>query len=106
MALIAVAVGVVVAVAALAVNAPKYVAIILTAFAGAAWVVAGITLIPGWITSADLSAGPIAAVYNEGILWIAIWGVLAAAGIIAQLQMTKRWEQDLVVAYESRKPPF
>jgi hypothetical protein len=103
-ALIAVAAGVLVGLAALLVNAPKFVAIILTAFAGASWLVAGIALVPGFITTADLQAGPIVAVYRLGILWIVIWGVVAAAGIIAQLQMTKRWEMDLRAAYDARRP--
>ncbi|HEX6945027.1 MAG TPA: hypothetical protein VF196_02470 [Casimicrobiaceae bacterium] len=105
-ALLAVAVGVIVAIGAIVVNAPKYVAIILTAFAGASWLVAGVGLVLGLIKTTELDGGPIVAVYGQGILWIVAWGVVAAAGIIAQLQMTRRWEQDLVVAYESRKPPF
>ena len=31
-------------------------------------------------------------------------GVVAAAGIIAQLQMTRRWEQDIVATYDGRAP--
>jgi hypothetical protein len=105
-ALIAVAVGVIIAVGAIVVNAPKYVAIILTAFAGAAWLVTGVALVLGIVKTGELAGGPIVAVYTQGILWIVFWGVVAAAGIVAQLQMTKRWEQDLVAAYETRKPPF
>jgi hypothetical protein len=103
-AIIAVVAGVVIALGALAINAPKYLAIVLTAFAGAAWLTAGIALIPGIIKTDSLQYGPIAAVYAQGILWIVIWGVVGAAGIIAQLQMTKSWEKDIVVAYEARKP--
>lgn len=103
-ALIAVAVGVIVAIAAIVVNAPKYVAIILTALAGAAWLVAGVALVLGIVKTGELAGGPIVAVYTQGMLWIVIWGVVAAAGIVAQLQMTRRWEQDLVAAYEARKP--
>ncbi len=44
--LIALAAGVAVAFVALMANAPKYVAIILTAFAGASWLAAGIALLP------------------------------------------------------------
>ena len=85
-------------------NAPKYVAIILTAFAGAAWLTAGIALVFGIIETTGLDAGPLAAIYVAGWFWILIWGVVAAAGVIAQIQMTKRWEQDLVVGYDSRRP--
>ncbi len=103
-AIIAIAAGVAVAVVALVVNAPKYVAIILTAFAGASWLTAGIALVLGIIKTDELGAGPLAAVYLQGWFWILIWGVVAAAGVIAQIQMTKAWEQDLVVSYDSRRP--
>jgi hypothetical protein len=103
--LIAVAGGVIVAFVALALNAPKYIAIILTAFAGAAWLTAGIALLPGIIKTTDLDKGPLAALYNtDGILWIVIWAVVGAAGIVAQLQMTRQWQQDIVAAYAERRP--
>lgn len=103
-AVIAIVAGLVLAFASLAVNAPKYVAIILTAFAGASWLVAGAALVPGIIKTDALEAGPLVAVYQLGILWIVIWGVVAAAGIIAQLQMTKRWETDIQAVYATRRP--
>ena len=103
--IISLVVGLAVAFIALAVNAPKYIAIILTAFAGAAWLTAGIALLPGIIKTTDLANGPLTAIYKtNGILWIVIWGVIGAAGIIAQLQMTRRWEKDIVVTYAERRP--
>jgi len=102
--LISLAAGVAVAFVALVVNAPKYVAIILTAFAGAAWLAAGIALFLGVIKTDELANGSIAAVYTEGWLWIAIWGVAAAAGIIAQLATTSRMEQDLSASMAARRP--
>jgi hypothetical protein len=87
------------------VNAPKYVAIILTAFAGAAWLAAGIALFLGIIKTDELTDGSLVAIYKaEGWLWIAIWGVAAAAGIIAQLQSTARMEQDLAGSMAERRP--
>jgi hypothetical protein len=103
-AIIAIAAGVAVAIGALLVNAPKYVAIILTAFAGASWLTAGIALVLGIIKTSELGAGPLAAVYLQGWFWILIWAVVAGAGIIAQIQMTRAWQQDLVVSYDSRRP--
>ena len=103
-AIIAIAAGVAVAFVALVINAPKYVAIILTAFAGASWLTAGIALVLGIIKTDELGAGPLAAVYLQGWFWILIWAVVAGAGIIAQIQMTRAWEQDLVVSYDSRRP--
>ena len=102
--IIALAGGAALALVALLVNAPKYVAIILTAFAGAAWLVAGFALIPALITKDDLANGALVALYKEGWLWIVLWAVAAAAGIIAQLQMTRRWETDIVATYEGRAP--
>ena len=102
--LIAIAAGVVVAFVALLVNAPKYVAIILTAFAGAAWISVGIALVLGVIDPDTLEGGAIVAVYTQGWLWIAIWGVAAAAGIIAQLAMTARVEADLRASMDARRP--
>ena len=102
--LIALAAGVAVAFLALVVNAPKYVAIILTAFAGASWLAAGVALFLGIVKTDELTNGSIAAIYTEGWLWIAIWAVVAAVGIIAQIRMTARTEQDLVMAYGGRKP--
>jgi Domain of unknown function (DUF4203) len=102
--LIALAAGVAVAFVAFIVNAPKYVAIILTAFAGAAWLAAGVALFLGVITTDDLANGSIAAVYKEGWLWIGIWAVVAAAGIISQLATTARMEQDLAASMDARRP--
>jgi hypothetical protein len=102
--LLAIAAGVVVGFVALMVNAPKYVAIILTAFAGAAWISVGIALVFGIIDPDTLEGGAIVAVYTQGWLWIAIWGVAAAAGIIAQLAMTAQVEADLRASMDARRP--
>ena len=102
--LIALAAGLGLAIVAFLANAPKYVAIILTAFAGAAWLAAGVALFLGVIKVDELPNGALAGIYTEGWLWIVIWAVVAAAGIIAQLQMTRRWEQDIVTTYEGRAP--
>jgi hypothetical protein len=103
--LISLIAGVAVGIVALLINAPKYVAIILTAFAGAAWFTAGIALFFGLILPEDMPNGSLVAIYMaEGWLWILIWGVVAAVGIVAQLQMTKRWEQDIVAVYSTRNP--
>ena len=101
---IAIVAGVALGVVAFLVNAPKYVAIIVTAFAGAAWLVVGVTLILGIVKTDELANGAFAALYSEGWVWIIIAAVAAAAGIIAQLQMTARWQQDVVATMEARKP--
>jgi len=102
--LIALAAGVAVGFLALVVNAPKYVAIILTAFAGASWLAAGVAIFLGVVNTDELTNGSIAAIYTEGWLWIAIWGVVAAAGIIAQLATTSRMEQDMSASMAARRP--
>jgi len=102
--IIALAAGAVVAVVAFIANAPKYAAIVLTAAAGAAWLVAGIALFLGVIKTTTLSAGSLAAIYTQGWVWIGIWAVATAAGIVAQIQTTARMQQDLVASMETRKP--
>jgi hypothetical protein len=102
--LIALAAGVGLAVVAFLANAPKYVAIILTAAAGAAWLVVGAALILGIVKTDELANGALVALYKQGVVWIVSWGVAAAAGIIAQLQMTARWQQDIVATRGARKP--
>jgi hypothetical protein len=102
--LIALAGGVALAIVAFLIRAPKYVAIILTAFAGAAWLAAGVALFLGVIKPDELQNGSLVGIYTEGWIWIIIWGVVGAAGVIAQLQMTARMEQDIVASYEGRSP--
>jgi len=104
--LICLAAGAAVAIVALVVNAPKLVAILLTSFAGAAWLAAGIALIPGILKPDDLVNGPLAAIYTQGWFWILLWGVLGAAGVFEQLMTTTKFEHDLVAAYATRKPPM
>ena len=101
---IAIAAGLALAVVAFLANVPKYVTIILTAFAGSAWLTAGIAIFLGIVSEDDMANGSLVAVYREGWIWIVVWAVAAAAGIIAQLQATRRWEQDLVATYDRRKP--
>ncbi len=103
-AVVAIVAGLVVGFGALAVNAPKYLAIVLTAIAGAGWLVAGVALVPGFMDTGDLAAGPLVALYRMGAIWIVAWGVVAAAGIIAQLLMTARWSVELEAAYAGRRP--
>lgn len=102
--LIAVVAGVAVAIVALLANAPKYVAIILTAFSGAASLSAGIALVLGIIKPDDMSNGSLVAIYTQGWLWIVIWAVVAAAGIVFQLGSTRRMEADLAAQYAGRAP--
>jgi hypothetical protein len=102
--LIAIVAGVGLAIVAFLANAPKYVAITLTAFAGASWLTAGIALFLGVVKVDELPNGALAGIYTEGWLWIVIWAVAGAAGVVAQLQMTARMEQDLLATYEGRKP--
>lgn len=102
--IIGLAAGAVVAFIALAINAPKLVAILFTAAAGAAWMTAGVALVLGIIKPDGLSAGAIAAVYTQGWLWIAIWLGLAAVGIVEQLMTSAKLERDLVAVYSTRAP--
>ncbi|MEI7743156.1 MAG: hypothetical protein WCK58_05315, partial [Chloroflexota bacterium] len=87
--LISIVGGAVVALVAMAANAPKHVAIVLTAVAGAGWLAAGLALMLGAVKTDALGGGALVAVYTAGTLWIAVWAIAAAAGIVAQVQMTR-----------------
>lgn len=102
--LISLAVGAGFALVALAINAPKLVAITITAFAGAAWMTAGLALLPGIIKPDQLASGPIAAIYSQGWLWIVIWVVIAGVGFIEQMMTSAKLEQDLAAMYAARRP--
>jgi len=101
---IAIIAGIALGVVAFLVNAPKYVAIIITAFAGAAWLVVGVALILGIVKTDEMANGAFVALYSEGWLWIVLAAVAGAAGVIAQLQMTARWQEDVVATMEARRP--
>jgi hypothetical protein len=94
--------GVILAIATVVLAVPKYLVIVLSALGGSAAVVAGALLLLGQIDLAGMQHGVVGAALIEiqsNILWLVVWGVLAAAGIVYQLQTTKLVEEIDRAAY-------
>jgi hypothetical protein len=66
---------------------PLIMVIVMSAMAGAAWVVAGFMLIFGAIDRADLGFGAVAAAINDHWFWFLAWFILAVIGITFQLRL-------------------
>ena len=80
-----IALGGVLVVLAIAIDAPVLLVAILSSLGGAAYVVAGALLILGRLEVADLSGGAVAALRDQPLAIVG-WLVLAAAALIVQLQ--------------------
>lgn len=80
------------AVIALALNLPIYIVIVNSALGGASLAVAGLLVLMGTITTAELANGATVAVVDEsrfqgaGWLWVLLWIIVAIVGIFFQLQ--------------------
>ncbi len=79
---------------------PVYWALVITAFAGAAWAVAGAMLVLNRIDRENLEYGTAWAAIQESWFWIVIWIVVAALAIGSQMsKLTEamlpesKWEQ-------------
>ncbi len=82
--LVGVAVGVVLAVIAIAGDLPAILLAVLTALAGASVTVFGLMLLFGVLNSGEFSAGDVTAKLDAHWWWYAIYAVLAIVGVIAQ----------------------
>ena len=92
--LVALAVGVVFVVIAIALRFPKWVVLGLTALGGAGTAVSGLLLILGTIDIAAIQDGPFAAAWTAGPVWAIITLVIAVAGFLAQDRSTKDFMMD------------
>lgn len=89
--LVGIAVGVVLAVLAIAGNMPMVLLTVLTAAAGASAMVGGIMLLVGELqTEAITEAGGTTDQLHDDWWWYAIWGGLFVAGIVAQVAAAER----------------
>lgn len=99
-------VGVVVAVAtaaaAIVLNAPRAVVVVLTAEAGASLILTGVLLAVGQISLATLSWGLVGGLILASWLWFVVFVVLWAGGIAAQLLLPERYA---LVPYGQPRPP-
>jgi len=83
---IGLAVGVVFAVAVLALNVPRYLVIVLTGLGGAAAVIAGWFILIGKVPSDNVTWWQVGLLIKDSWVYLIAWGLIAAAGILAQLR--------------------
>lgn len=84
--LVGVAVGVLLAVIAVATDLPAVILVVLTALAGASVTVSGLLLLTGSIGLNRVTAEGVGAAMARGWWWYVAYGALALLGIIAQLR--------------------
>ena len=90
-----IALGAVFLIAALVLNVPRYVIVVLTGLGGAAGLVLGAALIIGRVPVDSLGdAGLLGAVIRDSWLWAGAWAVLAIAGMIVQLRTFPEFQID------------
>ena len=94
----AVAVGVIVgavfAVGTIVLGVPRALVVALTALGGSATMVAGALLIIGRVKPDALGDGIVGAIIYDNILWLLVFAVVAALGIVWQLRMPAAEELD------------
>jgi hypothetical protein len=83
---IGLAVGVVFAIAILALNVPRYLVIVLTGLGGAAVVLEGWFLLIGKIPTENTTWFSVGALIKDSWFYLIVWALIAAAGILAQMR--------------------
>ena len=79
-------VGVILAIAVLALNVPRYLVIVLTGLGGAAAIVAGWFLLIGKVPADNVTWWQVGHLIRDSWFYLIVWGLIAAAGILAQLR--------------------
>ncbi len=79
-------VAVALAIAVLALNVPKLLVIVLTGLGGAATILAGWFILTGAIPTDNIHWTTVGKEILDSWFWLIVWGVVAAAGILAQLR--------------------
>jgi hypothetical protein len=82
---IGLALGAVVAIAIIALNVPRLLVIVLTGLGGAAAIVAGWFILTGQIPADNIHWTEVGRLIRDSWFWLIVWGVIAAAGILAQV---------------------
>ncbi len=82
---IGIAVGAVVAIAIIALNVPRLLVIVLSGLGGAAAILAGWFILIGKIPTDNIHWTQVGLLIRDSWFYLIVWGVIAAAGIIAQL---------------------
>jgi hypothetical protein len=91
---IGVVLGVVFAIGTIVLGVPRVLVVVLTALGGAATVVGGALLIIGRIKPESLGDGVVGAIIYDNILWLLVFAVVAAVGMIYQLRMPSAEDLD------------
>jgi hypothetical protein len=81
---IGLAVGAVVAIGVIALNVPRLLVIVLTGLGGAAAVLAGWFILTGQIPTDNIHWTMVGKLIKDSWFYLIVWGVIAAAGILAQ----------------------
>ena len=82
---IGIAVGAIVAIAVIALNVPRLLVIVLTGLGGAAAVLAGWFILTGQIPTDNIHWTAVGMLIKDSWFYLIVWGVIAAAGILAQM---------------------
>jgi hypothetical protein len=100
--IVGVAVGLVVALAALVLQLPMVLLVVLTALGGASAIVSGLLLVFNRLDLEDFDNATITDNLDGRPLWTAIWIVLAIAGAVAQLKWINRVEQNMAAQWDAQ----
>jgi hypothetical protein len=92
--LIAVVVGIVVVAVVFALNIQKYAIIVITAIGGTSGVIYTLLVAFGNQNFLQMAAGPVKVALNTSFWWLLFFLVMAAAGIIFQIQANRSFEVD------------
>jgi Domain of unknown function (DUF4203) len=79
-------VGVVFAIAVLALNVPRYLVIVLTGLGGAAAILLGWFLLIGKVPADNVTWWQVGQLIKDSWFYLIVWALIAAAGILAQLR--------------------
>ena len=85
LALACLALGALVAIAIIALNVPRLLVIVLTGLGGAAVVLAGWFILTGQMPTDNIQWTMVGKLIRDSWFWLIVWGVIAAAGILAQV---------------------
>ena len=85
--LLGLALAVVFAIGILVLNVPRLLVIVVSGLGGAAAIVAAWFILTGQIPTDNITWMQIGALIRDSWFWLIVWGVIAAAGIIAQVMV-------------------
>jgi hypothetical protein len=90
--MVGVILAVIFAIGAIVLNIQKYVVIVATSLLGAGIIVGTFLFIFGGLPSASLVQNPVRSVLESSPLWMILFLVVAALGIVSQIMTTRAWE--------------